>query len=166
VCRGPRLSPLVPPLPVLQESVTSGPPPFRGRSHVYRHRWTTASPARPRPGRAPRRAGLRLDDDDPVLAHPHRARLDGDVRRQRQRPAGRDVEARAVTRTYSHPLAAVELALAERAVVVRAKVLQPLELVVAVVDADREERPHLDDPDRPRWKLRERADLDLGHRYA
>ena len=41
---GTRLYPLVPPLPVLLESVTSGPPPFRGSPNVYRDGWTTASP--------------------------------------------------------------------------------------------------------------------------
>ena len=32
VVPGARLYPLVPPLPVLLESVTSGPPPFRGKT--------------------------------------------------------------------------------------------------------------------------------------
>jgi hypothetical protein len=69
---GTRLYPLVPPLPVLLESVTSGPPPFRGTSSVYRAERTTASPPAGRHSSG-------HDHDHAVLAHAHRERLDCDV---------------------------------------------------------------------------------------
>ena len=60
-------------------------------------------------------------------------------------------------------VAAVEIALAEGAVVVRAAILERVQLTVAVVDTDREEALDGHDPDRPRRQLVERADLDLAH---
>ena len=103
-----------------------------------------------------------IDDDDAVVPHAYRERVDRDIGRQRQGAARRDVEAGAVPGADGDPLAAVEVALAERAVVVRAPVLERVQLAVAVVDADREQRLGRDDPDRARRQLVERADLDLG----
>src|SRR6478736_679263 len=108
---------------------------------------------------------LRFDDDHPVFPHPHRVRVDRDVRRQGQRAARLDVEARAVTRADDDSLTAVEVALTERPVVMRAPVLECEELAVAVVDPDGEERPHLDDSHSARRKLHQRTDIDLGHSY-
>ena len=56
------------------------------------------------------------------------------------RPA-RDVEPGSVARADGNALVAVELALAQRPVVVRAAILEPVQRTTAVVDADREQRP-------------------------
>ena len=61
--------------------------------------------------------------------------------------------------------ARLEVALAERPVVVGAAVLDRVELAVAVVDADRE-LPVADDLHLARRKLLDRADVDLAHRYG
>src|SRR3954451_7088782 len=86
-------------------------------------------------------------------------RVDGDVGGQRQRPPGPQVEARAVARTLHGALLLVELALGQRAVVVRAPVLDGQQLACAVEDADLEILP-LDDPALAGRQLRDRADVD------
>ena len=126
---GTRLYPLVPPLPVLQESVTSGPPPFRGKTECIPRPVDDGKFGKPYRDPTRRRRPCRRPDA-------HRVRVDRDIRRQSQRAARLDVEPRAVTRADHDPLAAVEVALTERAVVVRAPVLEREELAVAVVDAD------------------------------
>src|SRR5439155_15444554 len=136
---GTRLYPLVPPLPVLLESVTTGPPPFRGPPSVY--------------GGVGQRRGSRDRDHDGAVAHRDLVGLDGEVRRQRQRTAGRDVETRSVAWARCDPVLAVEVALAQRPVVVRAAVLERVQLAVAVIDADGQEALDVDDPHRPRRQL-------------
>ena len=68
---------------------------------------------------------------------------------KRERRARRDVEAGAVTRADRDALVDIPFAFAERAVVVRAAVLDRVQAAVAVVDADRD-RARPDDLDVPR----------------
>ena len=132
----------------------AGPTPRRGR----RCRAGRSSPSsgrldvrRPRP-------------DDPVLDRDG-VRRDRLVRRQRQRDARLEVERRAVARADHAAHVLLPLALAERPVVVRAAVLERVELAVAVVDADR--RPaERDDLRRAGPELVERRDVDLRHGSA
>ena len=77
---GTRLYPLVPPLPVLLESVTSGPPPFRGKPECIP---SLVDDGKPRSGLRTLRFGSGVDDDHAVVAHAHR-----DTTRPRCRPAG------------------------------------------------------------------------------
>src|SRR5215218_7788951 len=109
-------------------------------------------------------AWLRVDDDHAVVPDAHRVGVDGDVRRQSERAARLDIEPRAVARADDDSLAAIEVALAERAVVVRAPILEGEKLAAAVVNPDGEERPHLDDPHGSRRKLHQGANDDLAHR--
>src|SRR3954452_24710983 len=110
----------------------------------------------------PRRSGgLRLDLDDPVL-DPDRERADWHDGGQRERPAGADVEARAVARADDDALVGVEVALAERPLVVRAAILDRAELAAEVVDADLE-LPLRDDLRGAGRQLLERPDLEIGH---
>ena len=74
----------------------------------------------------------------------------------------REVERRAVARADDPAAILVPVALAERAVVVRAAVLDRVQLAAAVVDAD-EEAAVADDLRRAGRELVRRGDLDLGH---
>src|SRR5581483_3868927 len=96
-----------------------------------------------------------VDDPHPVDVH----RLIGG---ERQRAAGADVEVRPVTRADDDTGLRIELALAQRTVVVRAAILDRVELSVEVVDADRDE-PGVDDLHLARRQLLDRADVQLGH---
>ena len=165
---GTRLYPLVPPLPVLLESVTSGPPPFRGKPECIPRRVDDGKPdgvpiVTVVGGGVSRVARQEIDDDDAVLAHADRERLDREVGRERQGAARLDVEASTVPRAHGDPFVTVEIALAQRAVVVGASILEREQVAAAVVDADREQGVGSDDPHGARRKLVERADLDLGH---
>src|SRR5919199_783047 len=100
---------------------------------------------------------------DGVVLDRDREGLDGNVRGQRQRLAGVQVEARPVPRALDRAVVLVELALDERAVVVRAAVLDREDLAVAVEDPDLEVLP-LDQPHPARRELGDAADVDdLGH---
>ncbi len=90
---GTRLYPLVPPLPVLQESVTSGPPPFRGKSSCIPAPVDDGKPLLRRQGRS----ASDIHDDHAVVAHANRIRRDGDV--------GRQASARARSRSRIGPRA-------------------------------------------------------------
>ena len=92
-----------------------------------------------------------LDDDGERL---HRE--DG---RQRQRHSSPNVDVRAVPRTDRDAVVEVELALAEGPVVVRAAILERVQLAVQVVDADGD-RARVDDLDGARRKLVQRRDSD------
>ena len=61
-------------------------------------------------------------------------------RRQGQRATRADVDVRAVARADRDAVVALEVALAQRAVVVRAAILERVVLAVQVVDADRDRR--------------------------
>src|SRR3954447_14103499 len=108
-------------------------------------------------------AWLRVHDDHAVVPDAHRIGVDRDVRRQSQRAARLDIEPRAVARTDDDSLTAIEVALAERPVVVRAPILEREELTVAIVDPDGEERAHLDDPHGSRRKLHQGTNINLPH---
>ena len=73
-----------------------------------------------------------------------------------------DVDVRAVSWADRDAVVAVEVALAERPVVVRAAVLERVVLAVQVVDADGD-RAGVDDLDGARRQLLDRADVELGH---
>src|SRR5262249_49038420 len=92
---GTRLYPLVPPLPVLLESVTTGPPPFRGKTECIRQAEDDAAP----------RSGH--DQDDAAVADEDLVRLHREIRGQRQGPTGGDVESRAMPRAGRNLLLAV-----------------------------------------------------------
>src|SRR5512132_82655 len=79
-----------------------------------------------------------VDHDHAVLAHPHGVRRDGKVRGQGERRAAAQVEARAVAGAHDLAGLTVPLALAEGAVVVRAAVLDGMQLTLAVIQADRD----------------------------
>src|SRR5207248_1650803 len=81
---------------------------------------------------------LRELDDYRAVDHANRVRLDGLRRRERDRLAGRELEHRAVPWADDAAAILVPVALAERAVVVRAAVLDRVQLAAAVVDADEE----------------------------
>ena len=85
--------------------------------------------------RSTRRQLVRHFDDDCPVADRDRKSLHGEVRRQRERPAGSDLESGAVTRTDDDALLGLHT-LRERAVVVRAAILDGVERPAAVVDAD------------------------------
>ena len=97
-----------------------------------------------------------LDDDG--------ERVDGNVRRQGRGLSGVQVEQRAVARAFDGARLRIELALGQRAVVVRAAVLDGEDLAVAVEDADLEVLP-FDDAGSAGRELGERADVDesAGH---
>ena len=63
-------------------------------------------------GRLPELARQEIDDDDAVLAHADRERLDREIRRERQGAARLDVEASTVPGTHGDPFVTVEIALA------------------------------------------------------
>src|SRR5437763_4388988 len=83
-----------------------------------------------------RRISGNLDLEDPVF-HPHGKRVDRLDRRKGQRAPGADVDVRTVPRTDRDPFLRVEVALAERTVVVRAAVLERVVLAIEVVDPER-----------------------------
>src|SRR5512133_992888 len=101
------------------------------------------------------------DLDHPVL-HLDGKGLDGRNRRQRERPPSADLDPGAVPGTDRVPLLDVEVALAERAVVVRTAILDRAEAPGEVVDADRD-LARVDDLDRAGRELLDRSDVDLGH---
>src|SRR5436190_8102642 len=105
-----------------------------------------------------------VDLDDPRL-DADRVGLDREDGRQRQRPTAADIDVRPVPRADRIALLRVEVAFAERAVVVRATVLDRVELAVQVVDTNRD-RAGDDDLDRPGRQLLDRADVKFGQRYA
>ena len=94
-------------------------------------------------------------DDDLV-------RVDGLERRQRERPSRAQVERRPVPGADHATGVLLPFALAERAVVVRAPILEGEELAAAVVDADRGPADG-DDLHRPGPELGQRCDVNLGH---
>src|SRR5919199_3925595 len=101
---------------------------------------------------------------DGVVLDRDREGLDGNVRGQRQRLAGVEIEARPVPGALDRAPVLVELALDERPVVVRAAVLDREDLAVAVEDPDLEVLP-LDQAHRAGRQLGDGADVDdLGHR--
>jgi hypothetical protein len=104
-----------------------------------------------------------IDDNDAVVTHADGKRLDREISGERQGAARLDVEASTVPGADGDPFVAVEIALAERAVVVRASVLDREQVAAAVVDADRELGVGSDDPNSAGRKLFERTDFDLGH---
>src|SRR5207248_4080782 len=83
-------------------------------------------------------------------------RLDGEHRRQRQRPARADVDMRAVARADGVALVRIELPLAKRAVVVGTAILDRAVLAAEVVDPDRD-LPRVDELHRPRRQVLHRA---------
>src|SRR5207248_10337298 len=89
-----------------------------------------------------------------------RKRLDRLVRRKRERLAGAEIEARPVARALHGARLLVELALHQRPVVVRAAVLDRVDLAVAVEDADLEVLP-LDHAHAAGRQLGHRTDVDL-----
>ena len=159
---GTRLYPLVPPLPVLLESVMSGPPSFRGTPSVYRvgrrGKPMVCRLSLPAAGRLPELARRRSTT---TTCRP-RARAPGTSRPgDRQGVSGRGpsrVEASTVPGTHGDPFVTVEIALAEPAVVMRASVLEPEQVAAAVVDADRELGRQRRCRTVPGRKLVERAD--------
>src|SRR3954451_327401 len=82
-----------------------------------------------------------VDTDHSVVADRHGIRRDRLVRRQCQCVSGGEIELRAVPRAADAARVFVPLALAERAVVVRAAILDRIERAGAVVDADELSRP-------------------------
>src|SRR3954447_1425875 len=105
-----------------------------------------------------------LQLDDVVLDH-DREGVDRDIGGQGLRLAGPQIEERAVARAFDGAVLRIDLALGERAVVVRAAVLDGVDLAVAVEDADLEVLPFHDARGAGR-ELRERADVDdlCGHK--
>src|SRR3954467_3681183 len=99
-----------------------------------------------------------LQLDDVVLDH-DREGVDPDIGGQGLRLAGPQIEERAVARALDGAVLRIDLALGERAVVVRAAVLDGVDLAVAVEDADLEVLPFHDARGAGR-ELRERADVD------
>ena len=106
-------------------------------------------------------ANLKVDDDVAGVVHPGAERLDGEDGRERERLPAADVDVRAVPRADGVALVEVEVALAERPVVVRAAILDRVDLAAEVVDAHRD-LARVDDLHLARGQLVERADVDLG----
>src|SRR5689334_22896065 len=109
-----------------------------------------------RSGVAMRSVDLQLDD---VVLDSDREGVDGDVGGQGLRLAGPQVEQRPVARALDGAVLGIERPLGERAVVVRAAILDREELAVAVEDADLEVLP-LDDARGAGRELGELADVD------
>ncbi len=106
----------------------------------------------------PARSRVELDDDAPLLDL-DRVGRDGQDGRERERATAADVDPGTVARTDGDPGLGVQLALGERAVVVRAAVLDRVQLAAEVVDPDLE-RAVARDPPRPLRQLGERADVE------
>src|SRR5579859_1408414 len=120
---------------------------------------------RRRPERAARwRVELGKLDDDRAVDDADRVRRDRLRRGQGYRPAGGQLEHRAVARADDAAAILVPVALAERAVVVRAAILDRVQLAGAVVDAD-EEAPLADDLRRAGRERIRRGHFDVRH-YA
>src|SRR5215211_3595508 len=105
-----------------------------------------------------------LQLDDVVLDH-DREGVDRDIGGQGLRLSGPQIEERSVAGTLDGAVLRIELPLGQRAVVVRAAVLERVDLAVAVEDADLEVLP-LHDARGTGRELRERTDVDdlSGHR--
>src|SRR4051812_45831192 len=103
-----------------------------------------------------RSVDLQLDD---VVLDSDREGVDGDVGGQGLRLARPQIEQRSVTGALDGAVLGIQLPLGERTVVVRAAVLDGVELAVAVEDADLEVLPFQDARGTGR-ELRERADFD------
>src|SRR5215211_2407750 len=104
-----------------------------------------------------------LQLDDVVLDH-DREGVDRDIGGQGLRLAGPQIEERSVAGALDGAVVGIELTLGERPVVVRAAVLEGVDLAVAVEHADLEVLPFHDARGTGR-ELRERADVDdlCGH---
>jgi hypothetical protein len=77
-----------------------------------------------------------FDLDDVVLIDAHREGVDGQVGGKRQCAAGAHVELRSVPRADNDALFGIEFSLGERAVVMRAAILDGAQLAVHVEDPD------------------------------
>src|SRR3954447_1611726 len=107
-------------------------------------------------GVAMRSVDLQLDD---VVLDPDREGVDRDVGGQGLRLAGPQIEQRSVAGALDGAVLGIQLSLGERAIVVRAAILEREQLAVAVEDADLEMLP-LDDARGTGRELRELADVD------
>src|SRR6059058_1973174 len=105
---------------------------------------------------------LRKLENDRAVDDAYRIGLHRLGGRQRDRPPGRELELRPVARTDDAAAVLVPVALAKRAVVVRAAVLDRVELAAAVVDPD-EQASLANDLRRPGRELVRRGDLDFRH---